>query len=126
MLGYGHYHAEMKVKKHYLLIVALLVSALFGLPHLYGLWRYQDYYSPLISSPSLQHVRDETYTYAAQVNHLLNGYLFGDPYIFEYRFSYAPFINELASIVPLAFLALISYSVGNAFILADLIFPSLY
>src|SRR3989338_2638270 len=117
----------MKIKGESLLLLflAFLISVIFTIPHIYGLKSFGSNYSPLISSPNLAHVSEETYTYAPEVHQIFKGHWRGDPYIWEYRDDPSPYVSELSSIIPLAFLALLSGSVANSFILADFIFHAL-
>lgn len=107
----------------YLILSVILVGILFSLPHFFGLLLIGKNYLALSSTSPLTYIREETYSYAAQVQHLLNGYLLGDPYIWEYRNSPSPFLGELGSIIPTVALSKITGSVPWGFFFSDLLFP---
>ncbi len=106
-----------------LILLSILIAFIFALPHLYGFYRLGNNYFPLQSNQDLSYINDETYAYAPEVQNLLKFELNGDPYLWEYKSSPLPFIGELASILPVSILSVLTGSVSYGFAAADLIFP---
>lgn len=112
-------------KQHLLItIFVLLISLIYGLPHILMSLRLGANYNPLVISASLPITSDETYAYAPLVNHILKGNLhLGEIYAYEYRNSPTPFFGETAPALIFAFLSEITGSIPRAFIAGDFIFP---
>ena len=101
----------------------MAVGTIVVLPHLWGLVKFGQEYSPLRINSKLQYIWDETYLYAAQTQHYLNGNLRGDTYLFEHQGESSPFLGEVASIIPLVIFSLLTGSVANSFLVSDFAFP---
>lgn len=111
-------------KNIFILIVSIAVGIIVVLPHLWGLVKFGQEYSPLRINSNLQYIWDETYLYAAQTQHYLNGNLLGDTYLFEHQGESSPFLGEVASIIPLVIFSLLTGSVANSFFVSDFAFPT--
>lgn len=111
--------------KYLVIIVAILISIITALPHIYGYFQYSSQYTPFNLYEKNQYQRDELYAYAAQVQQVLKGHAVGDSYLWEGRDNPSPFLSELISIAPIAVLSLILGSIKFAFVASDLIFPTL-
>ncbi len=101
--------------------IGLLLAIIITLPYIYGYLKFGDNFSPLISNENLSYIREETYSYSAQVNQTTKGHLFGDAYIWEYRNLPSPFVGELAGVIPIAISSIAINSVPYGFFIAKLI-----
>ncbi|GEM_PF-5256705 len=116
----------IKLNKQRLLIAifTLLVSLVYGLPHILMTIKLGSNYNPLVISASSPIASDKTYAYAPLVNHILKGNLhLGEIYAYEYKNFPTPFFGETAPALVFAFLSKITDSIPHAFIAGDFIFP---
>lgn len=105
-------------------VTILLVSIIYGLPNLLLAFKLGDNYAPLVISKNSPIARDETYAYAPQVKHILEGNLtVQDILVEEYKNHPTPFLGETLPAQIFALLALITGSIPKAFVAADFIFP---
>lgn len=105
-------------------IFVLLVSFVYGLPHLLMGFKLGSDYNPLVLSADSPTSSDEAWAYAPLVNHILKGNLhLNEIYVYEYRNSPTPFLGETASALVFALLSKVTGSIPNAFIAGDFIFP---
>ncbi|KKQ18178.1 MAG: hypothetical protein US31_C0008G0021 [Berkelbacteria bacterium GW2011_GWA1_36_9] len=105
------------------LIFILVIGLTASLPHIFGIFKFRNEYSPFTTNQNLSYMHEETYIYAAKVQQILKGNIIGDSYIWEYRLSPSLYTGELMAILPIVFLSLITGSVSSAFIVSDFIFP---
>lgn len=108
-----------------ILLIALFISFIITIPYFYGYFKFGSNFSPLISNDNLSYIREETYSYSAQVNQATKGYLIGDAYIWEYRNLPSPFVGELAGIIPITISSIAIGSVPYGFFLTKLILTPL-
>lgn len=107
-----------------LYLMIILVSLIYGLPHIILLAKNGNNYNPLVLSSKTRISRDKTYAYAPFVNYILKGnFPLKDVYVEEYKDYPTPFIGETFPAAVYAILSKVTGSVGNAFIAADFIFP---
>src|SRR3989344_783870 len=104
------------------IFISLIISFVITLPYIYEYYRFNNHFSSLISNDNLSYLREETYSYSAQVNQIIKGHLYGDAYIWEYKSKPSPFVGELASIIPITALSFLVRSVPNGFALATFVF----
>ncbi|MCR4324835.1 MAG: hypothetical protein NUV69_04080 [Candidatus Curtissbacteria bacterium] len=114
-----------EVSKENLIILTfgLLIGFVVSLPHILGSIDNKGAYQPFSVNSAVSYSKEEAYTYAAQVQHLVKGYLIGDPYIWEYRNGLSPYLGELGSIVPVSILSILLSSVPKGFMASDFVFP---
>lgn len=110
--------------KYLLILLSITIGIIFGLPHIFGLYKSWLAYYPLQSTQGLSYQHDETYAYAPEVHQILNFRFSGDSYLWEYKNHSMIFMGEVASIAPIALISSLA-SVPLGFILSDLIFPPL-
>lgn len=102
----------------------VLVSFIYGLPHIILTSKLGAEYTPFSISGESRIARDETYAYAPEVNYILKGHLFlKDAYVSEYANYPTPFMGESVPSIVFALLSKLTGSMENAFIAADFIFP---
>src|SRR3972149_8117223 len=103
------------------IFISLIIGFVITLPYIYGYYKFNNHFSSLISNNNLSYLREETYSYSAQVNQIIKGHLYGDAYIWEYKSGPSPFVGELASIIPITVLSFLVRSVPNGFALATFV-----
>ncbi len=104
----------------------LLISLMYGLPHIYLGHKLGNNYSSLLVNRSSSIGADEISLYAPAVRYILQGHiLLRDVYVAEYDGYPTPFIGESAPSIVMALLSKITGTVDNAFIAADFIFPAI-
>ncbi|PJE58026.1 MAG: hypothetical protein COU81_02925, partial [Candidatus Portnoybacteria bacterium CG10_big_fil_rev_8_21_14_0_10_36_7] len=101
------------------------LSVGFSIPQIFLLVKKPSDYVPFTSNLKLSFFEEETYIYAAHVRRIDEGYLNGDPYLWEYKNSSSPYIEELGSYMPLWISSKIAGSVSAGFVLSEFIFPPL-
>src|SRR3989304_6533932 len=107
-----------------LAIFIILVSLIYGLPHLILSSKVGIQYKPLVISKISPIARDELYAYAPLVNYIKNGHLLvKDAYVAEYSNFPTPFMGESIPSIIFGALSQITGSIDKAFIAADFIFP---
>lgn len=113
-----------RTKRLILSIAIVLVSLIYGLPHLIFSYNLGNNYNPLSLSTNTRIARDETRAYAPFVNFILKGnFPLHDVYVEEYKSFPTPFLGETFPALIFAFLAKATGSISNAFIAGDFIFP---
>ena len=114
------------LKNHILsIIVSVLISISISIPNIVLLNKSGSEFLPFTSNSQLSYFEEETYIYSAQIHQMLNGFFWGDPYVWEERNSPSLYLGEAGSLIPIFVLAKLTDSVNFAFILADFIFPTL-
>ena len=105
-----------------LILILTLISLLFGLPHIIGLINNKPYVSTVVVGVT-PYSFDENH-YAARIQKSYSdGLSVSDAYTYEYR--QGPYIFPTFSTLVLDYIARITGSVQNLFIVADFIFPPL-
>lgn len=118
------YKQGFSMNKIILSIFIILVSLIYGLPHIILFAKLGNDYQPLVINKESPIARDETYAYAPQVKHILEGNIsVGEVYVREYQNLPTPFFGETLPSWLMAVLASITGSIPSAFIVADFIFP---
>jgi len=111
-------------KKLLIALLIILVSLIYGLPHIILSLKLGTKYTPLTVSGQSPIARDETYAYAPFINHILKGNFFiRDTYVYEYKDLPTPFLGETAPALLFAVLSRLTGSIERAFIVSDFIFP---
>lgn len=110
-----------------ILLFALLISFIFGLPHIllgaYNIYHHSAY-TPFSFNGVGGGITDETQTYAPLINDVKNGRLItSDAFVYEYRNG--PFIHPPLPITMLGLLSRLLGSNAYVFILSDFLFPPL-
>ena len=113
---------KVVISHRFLLLISPVIGIIISLPYIYGYLTFKSNFSPLISNNNLSYLREETYSYSAQVNQIIKGHLYGDAYIWEYKSKPSPFVGELASIIPITALSFLVRTVPNGFALATFVF----
>src|SRR3990167_10419890 len=112
------------IKQLMLPFLIILISLIYGFPHVLLISRLGVNYTPLALTGESRIARDEAFAYAPEVNYILKGHFFlKDAYVAEYSNYPTPFMGESAPSLVFALLAKLTGSVENAFIAADFIFP---
>ena len=102
----------------------LLVSLIYGLPHIIIGSKLGANYTPFSLSPKSPTAADETYGYAGFANHIYKGnLLLKEAYVYEYRNYPTPLIADNVPALAYAFLAKLTGSLEKAYIVSDFIFP---
>ena len=102
----------------------VLISIIYGLPHIILKSNLGSRYNPLNIHASSPTIYDESFYYSPFVNYIANGHLFlGDVYSYEYRDSPSPFLGETLPAQIMALLSFLTGSVPNSFVASDFIFP---
>ena len=102
----------------------ILVSFIYGLPHIIQINKLGSDYNPIVISGKSPIARDEAFAYAPFVNYILKGNLFlQDAYVVEYASYPTPFLGETAPSLIFGVLVKLTGSIEKAFIVADFIFP---
>lgn len=112
--------------KHKIILSAfiIIVSAIYGLPNIILAAKLGKDYQPLVIHKDSPIAKDETYAYAPQVKHILEGNLFmSEVYVSEYQNFPTPFLGESLPAILMAILAKLTGSLSGSFIAADFIFP---
>lgn len=112
--------------KHKIVLSAfiILVSVIYGLPNIILTAKLGKDYQPLVITRESPYAKDETYAYAPQVKHILEGNIsVGEVYVKEYQNLPTPFFGETLPSWLMAALASVTGSIPSAFIAADFIFP---
>src|SRR3989344_579734 len=110
-----------------LLILSLIsIGLVVSLPHIYGIFKFQNNYSPLTTDQSLSCMHEETYIYSAYVQELQKGNIRGDNYVWEYKNSPSVFFGEIGGVLPIYALSLIGGSIPAGFILSDFVLPIIF
>ena len=105
-------------------VLIVLVSLIYGLPHIILFNKLGENYNPLVISDKSPIARDEAFAYAPFVNYILKGHLFlKDAYVAEYANLPTPYLGETAPSIVFAVLAKLTGSIEQAFIAGDFIFP---
>lgn len=105
-------------------LLIILVSLIYGLSNIILSFNLGRDYQPLVINKNSPIAKDETYAYAPQAKHILEGNLFvGEVYTKEYQNFPTPFVGETLPSWVMAALALLTGSLPAAFIAADFIFP---
>src|SRR3972149_8388799 len=116
----------LKIRKDQILLALLivLVTVIYGLPHLILFSKLGKNYTPFSLSPNSPSATDETYGYAGFANYIRNGHFFlKDAYVKEYSNLPTPLLADNVPSAILAGLSFLTGSLGNAFIVSDFIFP---
>lgn len=122
---FSPYILKKNANKITLSLLIIIISIIYGLPHIYFANKLGKYYSPLIVTGYSPVAFDEGTLYAPAVNYILQGHIFlQDLYVAEYSNTPTPFIGESASAIIMAVLSRITGSIEKAFIAADFIFPA--
>ena len=105
-------------------LLIIVMSVIYGLPHLIIVKKLGQSYDPLVISASSPVARDKTFAYAPFVKFILKGNIFlGESYTKEYSSYPTPFLGETFPSIIMAILSLATGSIDRAFLAADFIFP---
>lgn len=102
----------------------ILISLIYGLPHLILSSQFGSNYSPLELNEYVSRTTyDEFFYYSPLVNIFNKGNLtLADPYVYEYKNYASPYVGEtLSALIILGISKLTSFS--NSFLVSDFIFP---
>ena len=105
-------------------LLIILVSIIYGLPHIILGAKLGINYDPLVISVNSPVARDKTFAYAPQTSYVTKGDFFvKDVYVSEYSAYPTPFLGESFPSIIMALLSTVTNSVDKAFVVADFIFP---
>ena len=116
----------IKHRYHKILLSLLIVvvSAVYGLPHIILFGKLRQNYNPLPISGGSPIARDEAFAYAPLVNYISRGKFFlGEVYVKEYKNYPTPFLGETLPAIFLSNITQVTKSMEKTFILTDFIFP---
>ncbi|MDO8487477.1 MAG: hypothetical protein Q7S45_04235 [Candidatus Curtissbacteria bacterium] len=102
----------------------ILVSIIYGLPHIKMIHKLGSKYNPIGLSEIASIPKDKAYAYAPYVNYIAKGnFPLRETYVYEYKDSQTPYIGETLPATLLAILSKVTGSIPMGFLAADFIFP---
>ena len=119
-------YLDAKKNRILLTLFIILISLIYGLPHIILGSRLGASYTPFSLSPKSPIAADETYGYAGFTNHIYKGnILLKDAYVYEYRNFPTPLIADNIPALAYAILTKITGSLEKSYIVSDFIFPAI-